>query len=80
MWPKKSFELICLKKTLKTLVIFSDFIQLSESLSDPQKYETFLESRPAAMENEAIKMVVGLCRDSGSKISVSFKVIISLMI
>jgi allantoinase len=38
----------------------------SSGESDPTKYETFLESRPPVMENEAISMVIGLCRESGN--------------
>ena len=52
-------------------------LKSTESKSDPQKYETFLESRPPAMENEAIKMVVGLCRDSG--ITISYENLITIM-
>ena len=35
--------------------------------NDPKQYQTFLESRPPSMENEAISMVIELCRDSGIK-------------
>ncbi|XP_068739908.1 allantoinase, mitochondrial-like [Montipora capricornis] len=30
---------------------------------DPSKYSTFLESRPESMENQAIEMVIKLCRE-----------------
>ena len=30
-------------------------------LTDPAKYNTFLQSRPEAMENQAIELVIKLC-------------------
>ena len=38
--------------------------------SDPCAYETFLRSRPAAAENEAIAMMIGLCRETGCPVHI----------
>jgi allantoinase len=35
----------------------------SNSLKDPKKYSTFLKSRPKKFENEAIDLVIKLCRE-----------------
>ena len=32
-------------------------------VTDPAKYTTFLQSRPEAMENQAIELVINLCRE-----------------
>ena len=32
-------------------------------LTDPAKYNTFLQSRPEAMENQAIELVIKLCTE-----------------
>ena len=31
--------------------------------ADPAKYNTFLQSRPEAMENQAIELVIKLCTE-----------------
>ena len=33
------------------------------NILDPSKYSTFLESRPEDMENQAIELVIKLCRE-----------------
>ena len=45
---------------------FSDWFWLmscSVYLTDPAKYNTFLQSRPEAMENQAIELVIKLCTE-----------------
>ena len=36
-------------------------------VTDPAKYTTFLQSRPEAMENQAIELVINLCREYRSE-------------
>ncbi len=38
--------------------------------SDPQDYRTFLQSRPGASENEAIALMVDLCRATGARVHI----------
>ena len=38
--------------------------------ADPSDYRTYLHSRPAAAENEAIELLVRVCRDTGARIHV----------
>jgi allantoinase len=38
--------------------------------ADPRLYETYLRSRPRAWENEAIRLLVRLCRETGARIHV----------
>ncbi len=38
--------------------------------SDPGSYETFLRSRPAEAENQAIAMMIGLCRETGCRVHI----------
>lgn len=38
--------------------------------SDPREYAGYLASRPAAWENAAIRLLVGLCRDTGAAIHI----------
>lgn len=37
---------------------------------DPRGYDTFLRSRPRAAENEAIAMMIRLCRDTGCRVHI----------
>jgi allantoinase len=37
---------------------------------DPRKYATFLRSRPRAAENEAIELLIRLCRETGARVHV----------
>src|SRR5258708_2512068 len=37
---------------------------------DPRKYETFLSSRPRESENEAIELMIRLCRETGCQIHI----------
>ncbi len=37
---------------------------------DPRVYDTFLRSRPRSSENEAIAMMIGLCRETGCRIHI----------
>jgi allantoinase len=34
---------------------------------DPRRYETFLSSRPCAAENEAVALLIKLCRETGAR-------------
>ncbi|MDP8981278.1 MAG: allantoinase AllB [Acidobacteriota bacterium] len=43
---------------------------LMEPRGDPRCYTTYLESRPAAAENFAIELLIGLCRTTGCRIHV----------
>ena len=38
--------------------------------SDPRAYETFLHSRPREAENEAIAMMIRLCRETGCRVHI----------
>jgi allantoinase len=37
---------------------------------DPRRYETFLSSRPRAAENEAVALLIKLCRETGARVHV----------
>lgn len=45
------------------LVIVFLLMSCSVYLTDPAKYNTFLQSRPEAMENQAIELVIKLCTE-----------------
>ncbi len=38
--------------------------------SDPRAYDTFLQSRPREAENEAIAMMIRLCRETGCRVHI----------
>jgi allantoinase len=38
-----------------------------EPPADPRAYATYLASRPRAAEDEAVRLVIGLCRDTGAR-------------
>ncbi len=38
--------------------------------SNPQKYQTFLKSRPRASENEAVALMIRLCRETGARVHI----------
>jgi len=38
--------------------------------SNPQSYETFLRSRPRAAENEAVALMIRLCRETGARVHI----------
>ena len=38
--------------------------------ADPRKYETFLRSRPRAAEDEAVALLLRLCRETGARVHV----------
>ena len=38
--------------------------------SNPQDYQTFLKSRPRASENEAVALMIRLCRETGARIHI----------
>ncbi|HYL21417.1 MAG TPA: allantoinase AllB [Gemmatimonadales bacterium] len=40
------------------------------SASDPRRYPTYLSSRPAAAELEAVDLVLGLCRETGCRVHI----------
>lgn len=42
-------------------------------LTDPAKYNTFLQSRPEVMENQAIELVIKLCTEYRSVFFVDYK-------
>ncbi len=37
---------------------------------DPQNYQTFLKSRPRESENEAVKLMIRLCRETGARVHI----------
>ncbi len=41
--------------------------ELARTHHDPRQYATYLASRPRAAENQAIDLVVGLCRETGAR-------------
>jgi allantoinase len=47
-----------------------DSVAASLADADPRCYETFLRSRPAAAENEAIELMVRLCRENGCRVHI----------
>lgn len=42
-----------------------EFLALTDAASDPRSYETWLRSRPDRAEVEAIRLMIGLCREYG---------------
>lgn len=48
---------------LCTVIIDVGLVSCSVYLTDPAKYNTFLQSRPEAMENQAIELVIKLCTE-----------------
>jgi len=38
--------------------------------SNPQNYQTFLKSRPRASENEAVALMIRLCRETGARVHI----------
>jgi allantoinase len=42
----------------------------ADAEGDPRRYETFLRSRPREAENEAVKLLIKLCRETGVRIHV----------
>ena len=60
-----------IKKGTGSVLLFHAEVDISKEDDlqkfDPTKYKTFLDSRPPAMENEAINMVIELCRESGKQ-------------
>ncbi|HJR07832.1 MAG TPA: allantoinase AllB [Pyrinomonadaceae bacterium] len=38
--------------------------------NDPRRYETFLRSRPKAAEDEAVALMIRLCRDTGARVHI----------
>ncbi len=44
--------------------------ELHEPHGDPAEYATYLHSRPAAAEDEAIELLIDVCRDTGARIHV----------
>lgn len=41
-----------------------------ELKGSPQSYQTFLESRPRASENDAVELIVNLCRETGARVHI----------
>src|SRR5919202_3195579 len=41
-----------------------------EAGADPRAYETFLRSRPRAAEDEAVALMIGLCRETGARVHI----------
>jgi len=41
--------------------------ELARLHADPRRYITYLASRPRAAEDDAIRLIVGLCRDTGAR-------------
>lgn len=44
--------------------------ETSELPADPRKYATFLHSRPRAAENEAVRLMIRLCRETGARVHI----------
>jgi allantoinase len=40
------------------------------SVADPRRYETFLRSRPKAAEDEAVALMIRLCRETGARVHI----------
>lgn len=43
---------------------------LQQPLGDPNDYATYLHSRPTAAEDEAIELVIDVCRDTGARMHI----------
>ncbi|MDT5158542.1 MAG: allantoinase [Acidobacteriota bacterium] len=41
-----------------------------EAAGDPRRYETFLRSRPREAENEAVALMLKLCRETGARVHI----------
>jgi len=41
-----------------------------ENVADPRLYETFLRSRPKAAEDEAVALMIRLCRETGARVHI----------
>ena len=41
-----------------------------ENVADPRRYETFLQSRPKAAEDEAVALMIRLCRETGARVHI----------
>jgi allantoinase len=41
-----------------------------EHVADPRRYETFLMSRPKAAEDEAVALMIRLCRETGARVHI----------
>lgn len=41
-----------------------------ETAGDPRRYETFLRSRPRAAEDEAVALLIALCRETGARVHI----------
>ena len=41
-----------------------------DAAGDPRKYETFLRSRPRAAEDEAVALMLRLCRETGARVHI----------
>jgi allantoinase len=44
--------------------------EVGEIPSDPRKYSTFLKSRPREAENEAVALMIRLCRETGARVHI----------
>jgi allantoinase len=42
----------------------------SEARAEPRKYSTFLRSRPREAENEAVALMIRLCRETGARVHI----------
>ena len=60
-----------LAKSRKPLLVHAELQgQAPSVLGDPNVYGTYLASRPASWENEAVRLLVALCRETGAAIHV----------
>ena len=44
--------------------------QAAQTAADPRRYETFLASRPNAAEDEAVALMIRLCRETGARVHI----------
>jgi allantoinase len=44
--------------------------EVGETPLEPRKYSTFLKSRPRAAENEAVQLMIRLCREMGTRVHI----------
>ncbi len=44
--------------------------RVTQSDSDPRRYETFLKERPRAAENEAVELMIRLSRETGTRVHI----------
>jgi len=56
-----------------TLIVHAEVpgpVEQADAGGDPRRYETFLRSRPRAAEDEAVRLMLRLCRETGARVHI----------